>query len=470
MRFSRLAAVVGIFATTGSCTMSMAQEPASSKKPFLLEADYAIFRGDAGKRAYLEIAYGIRREALVYVPSGADSVMADLTMRVNIYDGDSLWVADMWRTPHRVAVTDSAHGQRISNVLRFPIHPGTHQVKLFARDLRGAMTRSDSLVMTVKHDAIVKDALALSDIELASSIVPNERNVQDVFSKHSMRVLPNPSAIFGAEQPLLYYYLEIYNLRKNVTGATYRTRWYLTDAVGAPISACKAREQTKPLMESSIEAGALNVSAVPNGVCFLNFELLDSNGKNLRTIQKKVFIYNPQLQAPSEALAQEVPVESFSSLSDNEVAREIAYVKYLYDKAETEIAKKLANPPAKRQFLSQFWSRYSRQKGMAWQELRGSYLRSVSYADANFGRMSMEGWRSDRGRVFLVYGKPDDIERFPFTDENKPYEVWTYNQIEGGVEFIFGDRTGLGEYQLLHSTKLGEVKNESWRELITGGR
>lgn len=461
------AARVFVFALASFFSNAQTQE-----KPAMLETDYAIFRSDGGRNAYIEIAYGIRRESLVYMPMSADSAMADLMLRVNIFNGDSLWVADMWRTTQRIAFTDTARGQRIVNVLRFPVQPGTHRAKLFARDLRGA-ARSDSVVMVIEHAAFAPEALAMSDIEVASSITTVNSGANpgnDVFRKHSMRVIPNPSAIFGAEQPMLYYYIEIYNLRKNVAGSTYHTRCYLMSADGMPLSSCKARQQTKPMMESSIEVGALNVSAVPSGVCFLHFDLLDVNGKNLQSVRKKVFIYNPQLQTQPEALAQDVPVESFSNLSDKEVAREVACTKYLYDKAETEIAKKLANPPAKRQFLAQFWSRYSRQKGMAWQELREAYLQAVLYADANFSRMTMEGWRTDRGRVFLVYGKPDDVERFPYTDENKPYEIWTYNQIEGGVEFIFADRTGLSEYQLLHSTKLGEVKNEDWRGLITGGR
>jgi len=461
------AARVFVFTLAGFCSEAKTQQT-----PSMLEADYAIFRSAGGKNAYVEIAYGIRRESLVYMPTSADSAMADLMLRVNIFNGDSLWMADMWRTTQRIALTDTARGQRIVNVLRFPIRPGTHRAKFFARDLRGA-ARSDSVVVVIEHAAFAPEVLAMSDIEVASSITAVNSGasaLNDVFRKHSMRVIPNPSAIFGAEQPMLYYYIEIYNLRKNVSGSTYRTRCYLTDADGVPLSACKAREQTKPMMESSIEAGALNVSAVPSGVCFLRFELFDGNGKNLQSVRKKVFIYNPQLQTPPEALAEEVPVESFSSLSDEEVAREVAYTKYLYDKAETEIAKKLANSSAKRQFLAQFWSRYSRQKGMPWQELRVAYLQVVSYADANFSSMTMKGWRTDRGRVLLVYGKPDDIERFPFTDESKPHEIWTYNQIEGGVEFIFADRTGLSEYQLLHSTKLGEVNNEDWRVLIVGGR
>ncbi|MCI0698436.1 GWxTD domain-containing protein [candidate division KSB1 bacterium] len=463
------ATLIFAFAIISFSAVANAQE-ASSPKPFMVEADYAIFRSNGGKRPYLEIAYGIRRDALVYTASSADSAIADLMMRVNIAKGDSLWVADMWRTPDKIAVADTARGQRIVNVLRYPIHSGTHRVKLFARDLRGA-AKSDSVVMAIAHEAIVPEALAMSDIELASSIKPvrsENGSPNDVFCKQSMRVIPNPSAIFGAEQPMLYYYLEIYNLRQNVSGSSYRTKCYLAGAGGAPLSSPRPREQTKPMMEASVEVGALNVSAVPSGTYFLHFDLLDAEGKSLQSARKKVFVYNPQLQAAPAAAVQSIPVQVFAGLSDEEVANEVGYVKYFYDKAETEIAKKLAHAPARREFLAQFWSRYSREKNMPWQELRTVYLQAVALANDNFSSMTIKGWRTDRGRVYLIYGKPDDIERFPYSNENKPYEIWTYNGIEGGVDFIFADQTGLREYRLLHSTKLGEIKNEDWRDLIAG--
>jgi GWxTD domain-containing protein len=461
--------LIFVFVSISFSTVANAQE-ASSPKPFMVEADYAIFRSDGGKQAYLEIAYGIRREALVYAPSGMDSVAAELMMRVNIFNDDSLWVADMWRTPDRIAKTDTAQGERIVNVLRFPLQPGTHLAKVFARDLRGE-AHSDSVVMTIKHEAIVPEALAMSDLELASSIKPvrSESGASgDVFRKQSMRVIPNPSAIFGAERPMLFYYLEIYNLRQNVPGSTYRTKCYLAGADGAPLPSPKLREQIKPMMEASVEVGALNVSAVPSGTYFLHFDLLDAEGKNLQSAVKKFFVYNPQLQAAPAATFQQVPLQAFAGMGDEEVAREVDCVRYLYDKAETEIAKKLDNAMAKREFLAQFWSRYSQGRNMPWQDLRVRYLQAVAYANENFSSMTIKGWRTDRGRVFLVYGRPDDIERFPYTGENKPYEIWSYNAIEGGVEFIFGDRTGLREYRLLHSTKLGEIKNEKWRDLIAG--
>ena len=56
----------------------------------------------------------------------------------------------------------------------------------------------------------------------------------------------------------------------------------------------------------------------------------------------------------------------------------------------------------------------------------------------------------------------DGLETDVFICETKPYEIWRYESIEGGVIFIFGDITGFSDYQLLHSTKRGELRDEYW--------
>ena len=43
--------------------------------------------------------------------------------------------------------------------------------------------------------------------------------------------------------------------------------------------------------------------------------------------------------------------------------------------------------------------------------------------------MMKDGYRTDRGRVYLIYGEPDQIDRFPSETNMKPYEVWYYNSI-----------------------------------------
>lgn len=456
--------VLGVL-LAGLVPMILAQQIQEAPPKIVLEADYAIFRTDAAHKAYIEIPYAVRGESLVFASSGPDSIMAELLMRVTISGADSLWVADMWRTPYRLPAVDRNAGQRVVNMIRFPIQTGTQTVRLYARDLHAAEI-SDSLVFTVEIPAISGDELSLSDILLASSITSEQQVTDPAFHKNSMRVIPNPSAIFGVEHPMLFYYLEIYNLQKNLPASTYRTKAYVAHENGEPVPSLKPRIQTKPAMASTVEVSGVNVSGLSSGTYYLHFELLDAGDAVLKSLVKKLYIYNQQQEAVSSNPVIAVESGFFATLTDQQIEQELGHVRYLYNEAERLIVEKLSNARGKREFLAQFWSRFARESTDSWQQFREMYLQRVDYANKNFKSFARQGWMTDRGRVYLLYNKPDDVERFPSSNETKPYEVWSYNGIEGGVEFIFGDRTGFREYQLLHSTKVGEIRNEGWRSLI----
>ena len=95
--------------------------------------------------------------------------------------------------------------------------------------------------------------------------------------------------------------------------------------------------------------------------------------------------------------------------------------------------------------------------------MRSEFLRRVALANERYPRFGKEGWRTDRGRVLIVYGEPDQIDRHPSESEGKPYETWQYYQLEGGVEFDFLDRNGFGNYELVNSTKRGEIRDDDWQ-------
>jgi hypothetical protein len=70
--------------------------------------------------------------------------------------------------------------------------------------------------------------------------------------------------------------------------------------------------------------------------------------------------------------------------------------------------------------------------------------------------------------VLLIYGRPDEVERNPSTIDSQPYEVWYYYALDGGSEFVFGDLSGHGEYELLHSTYRNELQDPNWRQRLGG--
>jgi hypothetical protein len=90
-------------------------------------------------------------------------------------------------------------------------------------------------------------------------------------------------------------------------------------------------------------------------------------------------------------------------------------------------------------------------------------MKRVERSNADFSMLGREGYRTDRGRVHITYGTPDDVERHPNEPDMKPYEVWSYNNIQGGVIFVFLQRNQGGDYELVHSTHRNELHDENWQ-------
>ena len=100
------------------------------------------------------------------------------------------------------------------------------------------------------------------------------------------------------------------------------------------------------------------------------------------------------------------------------------------------------------------------------------YMELAQYVDQRFRFGGRSGLMSDRGYVYLRYGKPDDQVLRENDPDVYPYEIWTYLKIAEGtqnnVDFVFYNPTMTnGNFQLLHSTARNERSNDNWRTVIS---
>ena len=152
----------------------------------------------------------------------------------------------------------------------------------------------------------------------------------------------------------------------------------------------------------------------------------------------------------------------FSAMYDEELDREFQYAKYLALDEEKKMYEQLEGKEGKQKFLFDFWTAVEKGRRDKPPVSRSEYYRRITIANEKYGSFRHEGWATDRGRVVMVYGEPDEIDRHPQTNEQKRYEIWTYFSIENGVIFCFIDRLGTGRIELIHSTKRGEFYDPDW--------
>jgi GWxTD domain-containing protein len=111
-------------------------------------------------------------------------------------------------------------------------------------------------------------------------------------------------------------------------------------------------------------------------------------------------------------------------------------------------------------FIEQFWERRDPTPSTVENEFKEEHYRRIAFANEHFAS-DVPGWKTDRGRIYIVYGPPDSIDDHRgATDGTLPYQVWTYRLIEGmgqNVALRFTDLTGNGWYVLSAGPGRAEV-------------
>ncbi len=420
----------------------------SSMLPLKISMDYARFRGDSAN-VYLEVYYSVPENLLTYVRDSAGlSGAVEVTMALR--RGDVAVWADRWLVPHRIKDSTRA-SMNLIGLSTVMLPEGQYTLTLKARD-RYEPSRTDSATMTVPIKLPGTTRLVLSDVELSTSIKQGKQGSQ--FFKNTLEVVPSVECIFTENQSC-FVYAEIYNVLAGEDRSDYVLKTVVTDAIGREVI---ARDKVKKRSgESSVVVDNIVTKDLQTGTYTVMLSLIDSSRTTVSAAGRRFFVYNKTLGIDSSmmSLRSFVPSEEFARMSEEELDREFHWARYESGQAERSQYEKLSGPESKRTFLQEFWSK--REQGF-----RLQYLQRVRFANENYREMGLEGYRTDRGRVHIVYGVPDDIDRHPNEADTRPYEVWSYNSIQGGVIFVFVLRQTGTDYELVHSTHRNELHNPNW--------
>lgn len=440
------------------CTMgSMSAQP-----QLVLSIDYARYRGDS-VNTYLEIYYSFSDRGLQFQKTDEGfKTSVIITAQILNSQKDSVILQKRWRVPRTVADTaGSISGQGLVGVVAMVVPKGEYFLSIKGQD-EFQPKNIDSLVYPLHSIPLTEKTLAMSDVELCSSIKQNAAK-DNLFYKNTLEVVPNPSMLFGVGIPVIFYYTEVYNLLKDTSTSYFYTRTSVCNASGKEI----LHQSHKRLHsnESSVEIGAMNISKLPNGTYTFFFSLTDSSGTPRISSGKKFFIYNPNVVDSSTMRASSVDVlgSEYATMSEEELDKEFQEATYLAISEEKDRYGALKGIDAKRKFMFDFWRVRDSDPTTTINETKDEYMKRVEYANSYFKAISRPGYKTDRGRVYCVYGPPDEIQRHPNEVDYRPYEIWNYNNIQGGVVFIFVDRTGFSDYQLVHSTHRNELQDENWQ-------
>ena len=136
-------------------------------------------------------------------------------------------------------------------------------------------------------------------------------------------------------------------------------------------------------------------------------------------------------------------------------------VVWIISDEETKAFKALSNDEERDAFIEQFWLRRNPDPDSPENEFREEHYRRIAYANEHFAA-GRPGWRTDRGRIYISYGKPDSIDAHPSggnyqrpqeegggSTSTFPFEIWNYHYMEGigqNIDLEFVDTCQCGDY------------------------
>jgi len=214
-------------------------------------------------------------------------------------------------------------------------------------------------------------------------------------------------------------------------------------------------------------------------------------------MSKKVFVRNIALSATvlaasvSVGFAQEQPSQD-ATQKDRKVKVEVKKVykdwvnkdvAYVITGEEKKAFNKLANDEERENFIENFWRRRDPNPDTEENEFREEYYERIAYANEHYAS-GIPGWKTDRGRIYITFGKPDGIESHPSggsydrpsyegggSTTTYPFETWFYRHLDNvgeGIEIEFVDPTGTGEYRIARdATEKDALRNVPGAGLTT---
>ncbi|HEX7079129.1 MAG TPA: GWxTD domain-containing protein [Candidatus Eisenbacteria bacterium] len=493
MRRPRLkSAVVGLLLATAAAGLPRAPAGAAGTASTESQGDlgyhaYPIAFRHGPNEARAEFFIRIPYREIKFVP--VDTLYEGrLRLTVELWDGAQKRVGFLQREARAqvldvATASDSLLGEIYS--LGLAEKPGRYHYRVTVEDMNVARMGLVYKMKNQKRQGRVEGDIdmgawlfrepGLSGLELAWQIGPRSENAP--FAKGPYEVLPQPSRYFGLYRDLVSLYYEIYDSPPGPEGRSYRLRtriWSSTgDTLHTSVDSLHVTEGT-----AWPHAIAVDASAFPAGHYFVRLDL-SREGENVEASSQTEFdvLWQPDSWRADASEFYDVAASALLSAQDASEFRSLSM-----GEKETRIEKA--------------WQDADPSPETAENEMRAEFQRRVAYANEHF-TVFTPGMFTDRGRVYIRYGEPDEIksERLPVNDKTlgyalgntipeaskdqltntesgvadiRPYEIWTYyakgkevvehfgmNELTNGMKFVFTDDQGYGEYVLRYSSTSG---------------
>ena len=425
----------------------------------------------------VEIYYRVPGNSITFLPQSSSTYIAKVKVTCTIY---RLQGSDSLKIDSRTRQFTPTIGDREYELQQFPsliekeldtLPRGEYNLQVLVEDIQ----RPNSPIARFNRDFIMQPPaqteFAFSDIALVKDDPVRMRIKKRLigekytpFGKFFTPLITNESLV---NEDSLVFYVQLYNAVQRGKNSLLIERARITKN-GRNVYAPHTETEENP-RNFQVFIHTFDISRLSNGTYHLVIEVINSGGQVLRSVRKKFYVYNYRSENEFKYFVSDVySGDVLSEFTLEELRKHIETLEPISDEQEIEFARVLRSKNQIRNYVYSFWNK--RRKGdLTLTELIKGYKALVRYLNHKFSNSTLEGWQTDRGKVWLKYGAPNDIEQFPATPTERAYEIWRYDRLgnQKTVSFVFFEPQSEGQrLVLIHSNKYGEVKDERWRSRI----
>ncbi len=359
-------------------------------------------------------------------------------------------------------------GQRgvvVVETFQFAIAPGRYRVEVSVEPAgRPESARSTSVdLVNLPEGALVSDLILGRRVGfIDTTATASEWTVRI----GEIGVAADPYVVADQEKSNLAYYLEIYQrpetaLEGEVVGVIRRRHG--EEVIRTGLATLESGAVSRPV------AGNLSLAGLPPGEYTLDVRL--ELGDTLVTCSREFGLaaVRPVEAARLSPEGEELH-EYFSGLSDQELVELFDGIVVWFGNEGYRRTYAGLTPEGKRNFLVDYFEHAAPSLVGSEEYAVDVYVERARYVKDNYtekvGREQQVGWRTDRGRIYLLRGQPNRMVQRAFPADNAPpYEIWAY-EVGAGFVYLFVDETKFNHYRLIYSTDPGEPALPNWEQRV----
>jgi len=428
---------------------------------------YATFKG-IEQENYIEIYVHVKGKSVTFarLDEPEEFYQAAVGLKINFLQNKKIVNTENYTMQSPKIKTATPSGIALIDVLRMPLPNGEYTLEIEMVDQNDSENNT-TLKAAAKMD--YGNGIEISDIQLLGSFETTEEENQYV--KHGYLLRPYTFDVYPSFVDKVTFYTEIYGTDTELQDR-FLVRYYIQNAggKGEPITGTMGfkKQETAPV---NVILAQMDISNLAEGEYELVVEVRDAANELLRSKALKLRRSYPFVDSEIENFEQMDITGTFVEILDKErVNTAVRALGALLVKDENYVLNQMLRKKddlKKRKFLYYFWMR---ENEIAPEEPYEEYMTLVDKVNELFTNAMGKGYRTDRGRVYLKYGVPQDVVSQQSEPSAPPYEVWFYIRTldnQSNVKFVFYNPSlANGDYELLHSTARGEVNNPQWKKIL----